>query len=117
MTLDQFNRERFGKLPRVPVTQLAKNMTASSTTNSDTRVPSALQQTILITAMNLERGAAVIQFTGTPRQQYILQASDSLNTADWGNIGTNRADAAGMGIFRDEESKNYPMRFYRIASP
>jgi hypothetical protein len=116
MTLEQFNRDRFSKMRRVPVTQLAKTGTAPSATNS-AATPGAVPQTILITSMRLDGGAAVIQFTGTPDQKYILQASEALKEGDWINISTNQANAAGVGIFRDAEASQFPMRFYRIAAP
>ena len=74
-------------------------------------------ETIVITAMNYQGGVAMIQFTGNPNKQYILQAKDSLDAADWNNISTNQSDASGNGNFRDPAAKNYPTRFYRIATP
>lgn len=116
MTLEQFNGDRFSKMRRVPVTQLAKTGTAPSATNS-AATPGAVPQTIVITSMRLDGSAAVIQFTGTPDQKYILQASEALKDGDWINISTNQANAAGVGIFRDAEASQFPMRFYRIAAP
>jgi hypothetical protein len=74
-------------------------------------------QTVLITSLRLENGVAVIQFSGNPRQVYILQAGNSLDSAAWKNLSTNGANAAGMGMFRDESAKGQPMRFYRLATP
>ena len=91
------------------VTQLTKTTTTSTVAN--------LPQTILITSIRLDGDAAAIQYTGTPRQQYILQANDSLNSGGWSNISTNQSDAGGNGNFRDTAAKNYPTRFYRIATP
>jgi uncharacterized delta-60 repeat protein len=110
ITSEQFNRDRFGKARRVPVVQLAK---ATPITNTVASVP----QTILITSINLAGDAAVIQYTGTPRQQFILQANDSLNSGVWSNISTNQLDAGGNGNFRDTDVKNHATRFYRIATP
>jgi hypothetical protein len=108
-TLEQFNRDRFGKARRVPVTQLTKTATSNTVAN--------LPQTILIISIRLEEGGAAIQYTGTPRQPYILQANDSLDSGGWSNISTNQSDAGGNGNFRDASAKNYPTRFYRIATP
>jgi RNA polymerase sigma factor (sigma-70 family) len=109
ITLEQFNRDRFGKARRVPVTQLTKTTTINTVAN--------LPQTILITSIRMEGDAAAIQYTGTPRQQYILQANDSLDSGGWSNISTNQSDVGGNGNFRDAAAKNYPTRLYRIASP
>ena len=117
MTLEQFNRDRFGKMRHVPVAQLATNQTTTSATNSTANVLQTLPPTILITSMRLEAGVAVIQFTGAPDQKYILQAKEALNNVDWMNISTNQANAAGVGMFRDLEANQFPMRFYRIAAP
>ncbi|MDB6111843.1 MAG: hypothetical protein JWR69_3593 [Pedosphaera sp.] len=117
MTLEQFNRDRFGKMRRVPVTRLAENPEPSSPTKPAANDPAALPQTILITSMRLESGVAVIQFTGVAHQEYILQASALLDSTGWVNISTNQATANGAGMFRDAEANKYPMRFYRIASP
>jgi hypothetical protein len=40
-----------------------------------------------------------------------------MNSASWNNVSTNQARADGSGLLRDEEAKQHPMRFYRIASP
>lgn len=108
-TLEQFNRDRFGQARRVPVTQLTKTTTTNTVVN--------LPQTILITSIRLEGDAAAIQYTGTPRQPYILQANDSLDSGGWSNLSTNQSDAGGNGNFSDAAAKNYPTRFYRIATP
>jgi hypothetical protein len=62
-------------------------------------------------------GLAVISFKGTPRQLYILQGSETMHSTNWTSITTNQASAAGAGVLRDTESKNHPMRLYRIATP
>jgi RNA polymerase sigma factor (sigma-70 family) len=106
--LEQFDRDRFGKAHRVPVMQLAK-----TTANKVASLP----QTILITSIRLNGDAAAIQYSGTPRQQYILQANDSLDAGGWSNISTNQSEASGNGNFSDADAKNHTTRFYRIATP
>ena len=112
--------EGLKKWRRVPVLSLAKAKTASEV-NASTRASapesSVPQRTVLITSLQMNNGVAVIQFTGEPRQVYILQAADSLDATAWTNISTNKANAAGTGIFRDESARDQPMRFYRIAVP
>lgn len=108
---------------RVPVQSLTKvksesgpsaSASASVPTGSDVAAP---PQTVLITSLRLQNGDAMIEFSGVPRQAYILQAGNLLEGGDWTNILTNRANAAGLGFFRDSDAKNRPMRFYRIAVP
>jgi hypothetical protein len=103
---------------RIPVLSLAKRERASGTNSvsvpPDTAAP---PQSVLITSLELQNGVAVIQFTGNPRQVYILQAGNSLTSTEWTNISTNTANASGSGIFRDASAKSQPMRFYRIARP
>ena len=110
VTLEQFNRDRFGDAHRVPVVQLTES---APMTNMEMN----LNQTILITSIYLEAGVAVVQFTGVARHEYILQSSDSLNSGNWNSLSTNESDAAGNGNFRDADSVNHSTRFYRIASP
>jgi hypothetical protein len=116
LTLEQFNRERFARMRRVPVAQLAKAAETFTPAGAGATVPEAAPQTILITAMSFQGDAALIQFSGTPRQQYILQAKDSM-AADWINVGTNQANADGVGRLLDAEANEHAMRFYRVASP
>jgi RNA polymerase sigma factor (sigma-70 family) len=105
---------------RVPVRSLAQ---AKSSTNTNalaapvTREADPAPQSVLITSLRLENGIAIIQFTGTPSQDYILQAGDSLEAVEWRSVSTNRANAAGVGIFRDETAKDRQIRFYRLATP
>lgn len=74
-------------------------------------------RTVLITSLRMDGGVAVIQFTGDPRQEYILQAGKALDSTNWINLRTNRASANGTGLFRDEYARDHPQRFYRIAVP
>jgi RNA polymerase sigma factor (sigma-70 family) len=119
MTLAQFNRERFANRQRVPVVKLAatENESHGSSTNSNAIASDAVAQTIVITSLTLENGVAVIQFSGTPRQTYVLQAQDSLRASEWMNLLTNQVSAEGVGTFRDTAADKFPMRFYRIATP
>ena len=74
-------------------------------------------QTILITSFNVENGVSTIQFNGRADMAYILQASSDLSQSDWINVGSCRTDVKGDGVFRDEDAKNHPSRFYRVATP
>jgi RNA polymerase sigma factor (sigma-70 family) len=122
MTLEKFNRDRFARKHWIPVAQLSSVTKANSAatnpaTNPNLNDLNASPQTILIISMSLENGVATIQFTGNPNQQYILQAKNSLNDSDWINISTNWVSLKGTGIIRDTDADDYPMRFYRIATP
>jgi hypothetical protein len=112
VSLEELNTHR-----RFPVRHLAA---ASSATNApvleEAASPLALE-TILITSLDYQGGVATIGFTGRPSQLCILQARDSLAAAGWSNLSTNQTGSAGAGVFRDQEAKNFPMRFYRIATP
>jgi hypothetical protein len=103
---------------RIPVLSLAKRERASGANSASTSPDAAAPpQSVLIASLELQNGVAVIQFTGSPRQIYILQAGNSLNSTEWTNISTNTANASGSGIFHDASAKDQPMRFYRIARP
>jgi len=109
ISMEQFDRNRFGSARRVPVRRLVRTTTPATTATPP--------QTILITAMRLDGGAASIEFAGTPGQSYVLQASETLEATDWSSISTNLSDTGGRGIFRDPEAVSHPSRFYRIATP
>jgi RNA polymerase sigma factor (sigma-70 family) len=109
ITVEQFDRDRFDKAHRFPVTQLTK-ITATNTIAS-------LPKTILITSIRMDGDAAAIQYSGTPHQQYILQANDSPNSGSWSNLNTSQSDVNGNGNFRDADAINHATRFYRIATP
>lgn len=111
---------------RVPVQTLAA--TRNPTANSSAATPTALAtntattvatepQTVLITSLGVTDGVALIHFRGNPSQTYVLQCRDALDASTWTSIATNRTDAAGAGLFRDEGAKDAPVRFYRVASP
>lgn len=105
----------------IPVQHLAHSTMAPNTntaTNGSGTSPAIVPpETVLITSMQLDDDVVVIQISGNPRQAYILQARNSAGATGWSNIQTNQANAAGISVFRDEESKNHSMRLYRIASP
>lgn len=84
----------------------------SSSTNA---APSA--ETVLIVSMTKEGSAAVVQFTGLPGQSYILQANESMSSAEWKNVSTNQTTGSGAGSLRNAEAEKHAMRFYRIARP
>lgn len=121
LTLDQFNRERF-KHRRVPVQQIARagsspDLSSPAAGDSGGRTPAGMApQTVLITALNMQRDTAAIHFTGNPGQVYILQARDRLNTGKWSNVATNQAGADSAGVFRDTDAGNHATRFYRVAT-
>jgi uncharacterized delta-60 repeat protein len=106
---------------RVPVQMLAAASNSSTNSTKPTATPAtgiaSAPQTVLITSLNLTEGVAIIQFQGNPSQTYILQSRAALDASSWSSIVTNQTDSAGTGIFRDDGAKNFPMRFYRVASP
>jgi uncharacterized repeat protein (TIGR01451 family) len=77
---------------------------ASATVN--VVVPSAPQLSANFTGSN---GAFKMTVTGTPGQNYTIQASTNLVTGPWVNVFTN----SGSFIFTDSNATNYPYRFYR----
>ena len=100
-----------------PVCHLAAKSAPAATNVIAPSAGALPTETILITAMNYQGGVAMIQFTGNPNKQYILQAKDSLDATGWNTIITNQSNSSGIGNFRDPDAKNYPTRFYRIATP
>jgi RNA polymerase sigma factor (sigma-70 family) len=99
------------KAPQVAVPGSAGTNTPAASTSS------AAPETIQITGISMADGLAVISFKGTPRQLYVLQGSETMPSTNWTSITTNQANASGAGVLRDNESKNHPMRLYRIATP
>jgi hypothetical protein len=103
---------------RFPVRHLAESPDAPPGANTKALTRgAATPETVFILSLNLEAGAAVIRFNGTPQRSYILQAADALVPGAWLNIQTNQTDASGAGIIRDGEARNHSARFYRIAVP
>ncbi len=102
---------------RFPVHRLAEAAEGSATNAAISTATAPSAEMILITSLNYQAGVAVIQFSGSSSAVYVLQAKDSLEAGDWSSIGTTQVSAAGTGIFRDENARNHPSRFYRIAKP
>ncbi len=112
LSQEKFYQE-FSKTRRVAVAKLSK----SPVPNPAAVAAKAVPETVLITLMKMEASGALIQFTGAANHQYVLQAKDSLAGTDWQTVGTNRTTGSGIGIFRDAGADQYPMRFYRVATP
>jgi hypothetical protein len=74
-------------------------------------------QTVLITSFNIANGVALLEFKGNANSSYVLQAASDLSQPNWISIGTSRTDMDGNGDLRDEDAKNHPLRFYRVATP
>lgn len=64
-----------------------------------------------------EDGNMHLSATGTPEQEYQLQAVTDLENSNWQSIATNTADIAGLVSFDDLNATNYPQRFYRTFTP
>jgi RNA polymerase sigma factor (sigma-70 family) len=120
-SFDDTFKNPFVSLERLHSLRFPVHHLASTPADSATHViaPEAGQapETIWINSLNYQGGVAVIQFTGKENKDYILQAKDSLDAADWNNLSTNQASATGIGVFRDTDANNHPTRFYRIATP
>ena len=98
------------------------NLAASTTPNNAATTPgmspiASIVQTVVITSFNVANGVAALQFHGNSNFPYILQAANDLSQSNWVNVDTNQTTTAGTGTLRDEDAKNYPMRFYRVATP
>ncbi len=103
---------------RFPVQHLADAPASPSSAAPGTPTPAVpTPETILISSLNYQGGMAVIQFIGNPRRLYLLQARTSLEAASWSSVSTNQTGSSGIGAFRDEDARNYPTRFYRVATP
>lgn len=108
-TFAQFNRSRFSNPRRIPVASLTKPAAVAGTAGAP--------ETVVITSMQLEGKVAVIRFTGTPFQPYVLQARAALTAEQWISLSTNQCAANGNGLLRDSDASQYTMRFYRVARP
>jgi hypothetical protein len=119
LSLKEFGRKRFVRVPRLSKTAVTSEAPESSSTRkqSETAETSADLERIHISSMQREAGGAVVVFRGKPRGIYILQCKDTMTQPDWNNVSTNAAGANGVGMLRDFNANNYPTRFYRIAQP
>jgi uncharacterized delta-60 repeat protein len=101
---------------RVPVQSLAATRTSEPGAMPGPVSDGAPPPPVMINSLTLNDAGAVVQFSGAGRRTYVLQARDGLTRTNWVSVSTNTADAAGSGALVDREAKNYPMRFYRIAT-
>jgi alpha-tubulin suppressor-like RCC1 family protein len=60
-------------------------------------------------------GKSHLNFSGTPGQIYIIEASPDL--ANWEKIGVANGQTNGDFIFDDANSANIPARYYRVVVP
>jgi hypothetical protein len=71
-----------------------------------------------IVSIAMSGGITTIKFAGIPGYTYYVQATTNLPpSATWVTIGTNIAGTNGQFQFLDTQASNYPIRFYRTASP
>jgi hypothetical protein len=72
-----------------------------------------------ITGMTtLGNGTALISFAGIPNRTYLIQATTNLTpTIIWSTISTNTAGTNGLFQYNDLDSTNFPVRYYRTATP
>lgn len=83
-----------------------------------TILPDATGQSLNITGILVTNGTALISFAGVPSRTYLVQATTNLPpTATWVTIGTNTAATNGLFQFLDTQASNFPVRFYRSATP
>ncbi len=67
------------------------------------------------TVSRLPDGTIRLQFTGTPGQLYVIDAS--IDLVAWTAIGTATDQGNGSFTFEDDEAAGLAMRFYRLRSP
>jgi hypothetical protein len=60
-------------------------------------------------------GSPAITLSGSPDQQYVLQASFDMH--NWTSLSTNWTDANGLFTYVDSDATNYPSRYYRGVAP
>jgi hypothetical protein len=70
----------------------------------------------LSSTTNTLNSAIVWQLTGQAGFDYGLQASTNLASTNWTQIATLQ-NTNGVVTFSDQDSTNYPMRFYRAVAP
>ncbi len=71
---------------------------------------------ILSATTNTVNGLMVWQLTGESGYAYGIQASTNLSSTDWTDIA-ELVNTNGVVQFYDQDSTNYPMRFYRAYVP
>jgi hypothetical protein len=79
------------------------------------QVGPALPFTLSVTT-NTVNGSRVLQLTGEAGYAYGVQASADLTTTNWTDIA-ELLNTNGVVQFYDQDSTNYPMRFYRAYVP
>ena len=60
-------------------------------------------------------GKMLMQFTGVPGEVYVIEASTNL--VDWEVIDVPVDMGNGAFEFEDQDSANFPARFYRVVAP
>lgn len=61
-------------------------------------------------------GCMCLTFYGAPGQSCVVQATTNLVAPSWSTICTTNIGNNGLLIFTDLDSKNFPMRFYRLVA-
>ncbi len=80
-----------------------------------TQIGPALPFTLSVTT-NTVNGSLVWQLTGESGYAYGIQASTNLISTNWTDIA-ELVNTNGVVQFYDQDSTNYPMRFYRVYMP
>lgn len=67
--------------------------------------------------IRIVEGVAIVTFAGIPGRTYQIQATPTLEPAEWVTLGSQAADPTGLIIFTDPEFGLHPSRFYRTVEP
>ena len=92
------------------------NYSGSSATLEEIIQPAVEAPGKLTLQMNAN-GTVTLSFVGTPGAQYLIQAVNDLNNANWAPLATQTADGAGLVTYTDLSAANSSQKFYRAAKP
>jgi arylsulfate sulfotransferase len=81
------------------------------------RIPdlySVLPQAVADLTVTFSDGQPHLEFSGSETRTYVVEASTNL--VDWDQIGVAEPSGSGNYDFQDEQSDDFPARFYRIVT-
>jgi len=70
-----------------------------------------------VTSVRMVSGAMVMEFTGEPGVDYVIETTDDLINGPWESAGRFRSDSSGKVLYHQSLTGSEPVRFYRALRP
>lgn len=93
----------------------SRNVLTRANTLSVGTATIVIQQPVLNIPVLQTDGTIGLSGTGTPSQPILVQATTNLAAPVWETIAVPTLDDRGLFGLVDQDSTNYPARFYRLA--